>query len=357
MPPKSSQEKTEKATPKKMREARQRGQVPKSADFNAAMCLLAGVLYFYMARGTLGQQTQQNLNYYFHNYIVATPNPERLVEILIGAVYGTFVLLAPLFILLMLIAAASNVFQFGILFAPKAIEPKLSKINPVEGLKKIFSARTLFELIKSILKVCIVGGVVFLVAKSQYGQMLKLFYGPPTYLFHRLLEALLLILFWGGLAYLAIGILDMVYQRYDFEKQMRMTKQEVKDEHKQSEGDPQIKAWLKRTQRELLTNLVQKEVPQSTVVVTNPTHFAVALKYDAEQSAAAAPVVVAKGADHMAQKIKQIAIDNNVPVHENKEVARMLYYNVEVGQEIPTQLYQAVAEILAAVLRANNRRY
>ncbi|MBO8137498.1 MAG: flagellar biosynthesis protein FlhB [Desulfotomaculum sp.] len=350
----SGQEKTEKATPKKLRDARRKGQVPKSADFNAALCLLAGALYFYLARGSISQQAYKLLSHYFDNYITHPPTTGRLIDILTGTLADAFGLMAPLFIVLVLIAAASNVSQFGFLFAPQAVKPKLSKLNPIEGLKKIFSTRTLFELVKSILKITLVGAVVFAVAKARYGRMLNLFYGPPQYLFHQALEALLAVLLWGGIAYLVIGIIDLIYQRYAFQKQMRMTKQEVKDEYKQTEGDPQIKQWLKRRQRELLMNLVQKEVPEATVVVTNPTHYAVALRYKAEEGDTA-PVVVAKGADHMAQKIKQIAEKHNVPIQENKEVARFLYHNVDIGQEIPPELYQAVAEILAAVYRMNKQ--
>ncbi|MEG6617315.1 flagellar biosynthesis protein FlhB [Peptococcaceae bacterium 1198_IL3148] len=348
------QEKTEQATPKKLQDARKKGQVPKSADFNAALCLLAGVLYFYMAKGTFTQQVYEELSHYFHNYIIAPPDTNRLVDILIRTLIGSFGLLAPLFIVLVIVALTTNIGQFGFLLAPEAIKPKLSKLNPIEGFKKMFSSRTLFELLKSILKITLMGVLVYTVAKGQYSQMLKLFYGPPVYLFHKVLEAMLAILLWGALTYLAIGLLDLVYQRYAFNKQMRMSKQEVKDEYKQTEGDPQIKSWLKRRQREILMNLVSQEVPKSTVVVTNPTHFAVALKYDADVKPA--PVVVAKGADFMAQKIKEIAAQHNVPIQENKPVARFLYNNVEIGQEIPPELYQAVAEILATVYRLNQKR-
>lgn len=350
----SGQQKTEQATPKKLQDARKKGQVPKSADFNAALCLLAGVLYFYLVKGFFTQRAYEQMTHYFHNYIINPPDAGRLLNILIGTLVGTFGLVAPLFIVLVFIGVVANVAQFGVLLAPEAIKPKLSKLNPIEGLKRMFSARTLFELLKSILKITVTGSVVYYVAKGQYLQMLKLFYGPPVYLFHKVLESILAVLLWGGITYLAIGLIDLIYQRYAFNKQMRMTKQEVKDEYKQTEGDPQIKGWLKRRQREILMNLISQEVPEATVVVTNPTHFAVALKYDGEVSPA--PLVVAKGADLMAKRIREVAQQHNVPVQENKEVARFLYYNVDIGQEIPAELYQAVAEILAAVYQANNRR-
>lgn len=348
------QQKTEQATPKKLQDARKKGQVPKSADFNAALALLAGVLYFQLAKGSFTQRAYEQMTHYFHNYIINPPDTGRLMDILFGTLVGTFGLMAPLLLVLVFVAVISNVAQFGFLLAPEAIKPKLSKLNPIEGFKRMFSSRTLFELVKSILKIAVTGGVVFYVARGQYLQMLKLFYGPPTYLFHKVLDAILAVLLWGGITYLAIGLIDLVYQRYAFKKQMKMTKQEVKDEYKQTEGDPQIKSWLKRRQREILMNLINKEVPEATVVVTNPTHFAVALKYDAEVSSA--PLVVAKGADLMAKRIKELAQQHNVPIQENKEVARFLYYNVDVGKEIPPELYQAVAEILAAVYQASNRR-
>lgn len=361
MPPSSSaQEKTEPATPKKLLDARNKGQVPKSADFNAAMCLVVGVAYVYVMREDLGYGVQELLNYYFHNYITSPPTPEVAVELLFAMTIAGFALLLPLFITLVLIAIVANIIQFGFLFAPKAIEPKFSKLDPIQGTKRMFSARTLFELFKSVLKVAVIGIVVFLVARGQYGPMLKLFYGPPVYIFHQVVEALLIVLFWGGVTYLFIAILDLIFQRYDFLKNQRMTIQEVKDELKQSEGDPQIKAWLKRRQRDLLMNTIKEEVPKATVVVTNPTHYAVALKYNTDSALQAnadmvAPVVVAKGADLMAQKIKEIARQHNVPVQENKEIAQFLYHNIEIGQEVPPELYHAVAEILATVYRLNER--
>lgn len=351
----SGQQKTEEATPKKLQDARKKGQVPKSSDFNAALCLLAGVLYFYLAKSFFTQRAYEQMSHYYHNYIINPPDVSSLIDILIGTLVGTFGLMAPLFLVLVFIAVVANVAQFGFMLAPEAIKPKLSKLNPAEGLKKMFSSKTLFELIKSILKISVTGTVVFFVAKNQYLQMLKLFYGPPIYLFHKVLEAILAVLLWGGITYLAIGLIDLIYQRYAFKKQMRMTKQEVKDEYKQSEGDPQIKSWLKRRQREILMNLISQEVPEATVVVTNPTHLAVALKYDAELGPA--PRVVAKGADLMAKRIRDLAIQHDVPIQEDKPVAQFLYHHVDIGQEIPAELYQAVAEILAVIYQADHRHF
>jgi len=353
--PSTAQQKTEKATPKKLQDARKKGQVPKSADFNAALCLVISIAYIYIAKDSLIGSVVQQMEQYFHNFVEPKNlNPQVLISILSDMIISGFFILLPLFTALVLLAIVSNVAQFGFLFAPKAIKPRISKLNPIQGLKKMFSVRTLFELCKSILKVAIVGTVVYLIASIQYNQMLKLFYGPPIYLISKMMESLFLVLFWGGAAYLIIAVLDLVYQRYDFQKQMRMSKQEVKDELKQTEGDPQIKAWLKRRQRDLLMNVAKKEVPKATVVITNPEHYAVALKYDIDSlddTDVAAPVVVAKGSDFMAQKIKEIALENGVPVHQDREIARFLYYNVDIGQQIPPELYKAVAEILAAVYR------
>ena len=351
--PDSAQQKTEKATPKKLQDARKKGQVPKSADFNAALCLVISIAYIYIVSDDLLKSIGSEMTQYFNNYISRYVNEKAAIEILISTVMSGFLILLPLFIALIVLAVVSNVVQFGFLFAPAAIKPRFSRLNPIQGFKRMFSLRTLFELFKSIVKVVIIGAVVYWIASAQYSQMLKLFYGHPAYLTSRVMESLLLVLFWGGVAYLAIAVLDFIYQRYEFQRQMRMTKQEVKDELKQTEGDPQIKAWLKRRQRDLLMNVIEKEVPKATVVITNPIHYAVALKYDIDAVDKAAdhlaPVVVAKGADYMAQKIKEIALENGVPIHRDREVARFLYHNVEIGQEIPPELYKAVAEILAIV--------
>lgn len=347
--PDSAQQKTEKATPKKLQDARKKGQVPKSADFNAALCLVISIAYIYIVSDDLLKSIGSEMTQYFNNYISRYVNEKAAIEILISTVMSGFLILLPLFIALIVLAVISNVVQFGFLFAPAAIKPKFSRLNPIQGFKRIFSLRTLFELFKSIAKVIIIGTAVYWIASAQYSQMLKLFYGHPAYLTSRVVELLLLVLFWGGVAYLAIAVLDFIYQRYEFQRQMRMTKQEVKDELKQTEGDPQIKAWLKRRQRDLLMNVIEKEVPKATVVITNPIHYAVALKYDIKAADHLAPVVVAKGVDYMAQKIKEIALENGVPIHRDREVARFLYHNVEIGQEIPPELYKAVAEILAIV--------
>ncbi|AEF94630.1 flagellar biosynthetic protein FlhB [Desulfotomaculum nigrificans CO-1-SRB] len=346
--PEGSQEKTEQATPRRLQEARRKGQVPKSADLNGALLLLAAGIFALMAKDSLISHTQRAFFGYFNNLVVRRPQDSQLVEYLIDFTVNIFASFMPFFLILMVVAVGANMAQVGFLFAPEVILPKLEHLNPINGLKRIFSGRSLFELVKSILKVILVGWVIYAAVKGEFTNLLAIFQSPPQTMLDQVLTVALKVIIWGTVAYLALSILDLMYQRYAFQKQMRMSKQEVKEEYKQTEGDPQIKGWLRRRQRQLLMNLVRKEVPQATVVVTNPTHYAVALKYERDMDA---PVVVAKGVDLLAKQIREVAREHDIPVIENVEVARFLYAHVEIGQAIPVEMYQAVAEILAMVYR------
>ncbi|ABO50903.1 flagellar biosynthetic protein FlhB [Desulforamulus reducens MI-1] len=352
--PEGSQEKTEQATPRRLQEARRKGQVPKSADLNGAILLLITGLFALLYKDNLITHMQTYFFTYFNNFVKQQQQDSYLVQILIDFMINVFVVFTPLFILLMVVALGVNLAQVGFLFAPEAIKPKLDKLNPINGLKNMFSGRAMFELVKSLLKITIVGWVVYAAVRGEMANLLAIFHSPPRTLLNQVLTIALKVILWGAVVYLGIALLDLLYQRYAFQKQMRMSKQEVKEEYKQTEGDPQIKGWLRRRQRQLLANLARKEVPQATVVVTNPTHYAVALKYEQPMDA---PVVVAKGTDHMARQIREIARKNEVPVIENVEVARFLYANVEIGHAIPMEMFQAVAEILAMVYRMKNKSF
>lgn len=351
--PEGSQEKTEQATPRRLQEARRKGQVPKSADLNGALLLLVAGLFALLSKDDLITQTQKYFYTYFNSFVHRQQPDSYLVELLIGFTVNVFAVFVPFFIILMVVALGANLAQIGFLFAPEAIKPRLDKLNPLNGLKNMFSGRAMFELVKSLFKIVIVGWVIYAAVMGELANLLAIFHSPPQTMFNQVLTVALKVLLWGAAVYLGIALLDLVYQRYAFQKQMRMSKQEVKDEYKQTEGDPQIKGWLRRRQRQLLMNLVRKEVPRATVVVTNPTHYAVALKYEQPM---AAPLVVAKGTDQLAKQIRQIAKEHNVPVIENVEVARFLYAHVEIGQAIPITMYQAVAEILAMVYRLEQKR-
>lgn len=350
--PEGSQEKTEQATPRRLQEARRKGQVAKSADLNGALLLLITGLFALLFKDNIITHMQAYFYSYFNNF-VKNPQQDSLLQLLIDFTVNVFAVFVPFFILMLVVALGVNIAQVGFMLAPEAIKPKFDKLNPLNGLKNMFSGRAMFELVKSLLKIIIVGWVVYASVRGEMANLLAIYHSPPRTLLNQVLTIALKVILWGAVVYLGIALLDLIYQRYAFKKQMRMTKQEVKEEYKQSEGDPQIKGWLRRMQRQLLSNLARKEVPQATVVVTNPTHYAVALKYEQPMEA---PMVVAKGMDHLARQIREIAQEHQVPIIENVEVARFLYAHVEAGQAIPTEMFQAVAEILAMVYRMKNKR-
>lgn len=234
----------------------------------------------------------------------------------------------------------------------KPMQPKLDKFNPINGFKRIFSKDSLFELFKSIVKISLIAYVAYSAVKEHADQLFILYDIP-------LIQAILLcgqiILDTGlkiGLVYLLIGVADWIYQKHKFHEEMKMTKQEVKDEYKNTEGNPEIKGKQRQRMQEASRRRMMQDVPKADVIITNPTHISVALKYDASETKA--PVVLAKGEDYLALKIREVAKENHVEIVENKPLARMLYTNVDIGQEIPPELYQAVAEVLAMVYNLKN---
>jgi flagellar biosynthetic protein FlhB len=241
----------------------------------------------------------------------------------------------------------------GFLYAPTGLQPDLSKIDPIKGFKRLFSVNSLFELIKSILKMVIIGFVPYVIIKNE---MQNFFMLSQYTVFQTMIymgKIVFRILFSTGLVLLVLAVFDYAYQRWEYEKGLRMTKQEIKDEFKNTEGDPAIKGRIKRLQREMARKRMMAAVPKADVVVTNPTHLAVALKYD--QNIDFAPRVVAKGAGYLAEKIKKIATENDLPLVENKSLAQVLYKMVNVGDLIPENLYRSVAEVLAYVYNLKNR--
>lgn len=245
-----------------------------------------------------------------------------------------------------------SIVQVGWKVSTKPMKPELSKLNPLNGFKRIFSKDSLFELVKSILKIVIIIYIAYTSIKDNANDLFALY---DLGLNQAVALVGTLIINTGikiSIVYLVIGLADFIYQKHKFNEDMKMTKQEVKDEYKNTEGDPQIKGRQRRKMQEVSQKRMMQDVPKADVVITNPTHFAVALKYEAEVSSA--PVVLAKGEDYLAQKIKEVARENKIEIVENKPLARMLYHNVDVGAEIPPELYQAVAEVLAAVYKAKN---
>jgi flagellar biosynthetic protein FlhB len=272
-------------------------------------------------------------------------------------IIGRFiVLLSPLFAAIFITAILSNIMQVGFMLSGESIIPKLSKIDPIKGFGRLFSKQSFMELIKSLLKLTIVGGIAFLTIKGEMKNFALLGDMEVNSIFVYILKIFFKIFIRCSLAMIVLVIIDYAFQKWEFENRIKMTKQEVKEEFKKSEGDPLIKSRIKSIQMEMARKRMMQDVPEADVVITNPTHLAVALKYDG--ASMTAPKVIAKGSRKIAEKIKDVASKHGIPVLENKELARNLYSLVDVGQEIPPALYQIVAELLAYIykLKSNYTR-
>lgn len=346
-------EKTEPATPKKLEDARKDGKVAKSKEMNNAITLLG---LFVVLRVFLGNMGQQFLNLFdvIYNQLGAFSTmyegamPFATVQMIFRMVMLDILkLLFPFLVVSFLIAFIVDLVQVKWKPTGKPLQPKFSKMNPLNGIKRIFSSQSLVELLKSILKIAVIGIVVYTYMRGKANNLFIL-YDLTLYQAVGLVGSMVMDL---GIRisafYLVIAFLDLAYQKWKFNDDMKMTKQEVKDEYKNQEGDPQIKGQQKARMREASRRRMMQKLPEADVVITNPTHYAVAVKYDPDSMDA--PYVIAKGADYMAQKIKEVARENSIEIVENKPLARMLYANVDVDQAVPPELYQAVAEVLAFV--------
>ena len=345
-------EKTEEPTAKKRADARKKGQVARSQELNSAFVLLVGFfglkLLWDSIYGTIATYT----TYVFTN-LNQTVDTENILHIFIGIVIILAKTAFPIMIFIMLIGFAINFFQVGLNFNTESIEFKLDKLNPINGFGRIFSKRSLVELVKSFFKILVIG---FFLYRFIHEQILAM----PQFMFFDLTTSLALvaeIIF--QMAFIVIGVImimavmDYGYQKWQTTQDLKMSKQEVKDEMKQTEGDPQIKGKIRQKQRQMAMARMMKEVPKADVIITNPTHYAVALSYEQGMTA---PVVIAKGQDLVAQRIKEIGREARVPIIENKPLARTLYAAVQVGDSVPQELYQAVAEVLAYVYRLKHGR-
>jgi len=350
----TGQERTESATPKRREDARRKGQVARSKELPAAAGILAGALFFLVGGGALIGGAGDLMHGLLARVVRADLTPVELRDVLIGAARGALALLAPLMAVMVVMGVAANVLQTGPVASLHPLAPKWSRISPAAGIKRIFSAATLVELIKSIVKLLVVGAAAWWVLKGEVVRLPALagadVHAILPYLGHASLQVALA----AGVALLFLAALDFGFQRFEHEKRLRMTRQEVKREFKETEGDPMVRARIRSIQRQVARKRMMADVPKADVVVTNPTHLAVALKYEAAKMAA--PRVVAKGAGHIAARIREIAASAGVPVMEDKPLARALYRGVEVGREIPMELYRAVAEVLAFVYRINEKR-
>ncbi len=348
----SNDDRTEEATQTRRDEFRKRGQVPQSKEFASAFLLLAlsGLLlglsrYFFQEFSELFRYSYgQDLVYMIRNDNFS--DAARFVGI------KFFTLVTPFLGIAFIISVAASVMQTGLLQVEDALTPKFEKLDPIQGLKRIFSLRSLSEGVKAILKMLLIGGMVYFLLRNEVKQMPYLMHFSTEEL-ARYTGLIVVKLFAGiGGAMIVLGGADFFFQRWDMEKRMMMTKQEVKEEMKNRELDPLIKARIRRTQREMANKRMMQNVPTADVIVTNPTHIAIALKYDANLPA---PQLVAKGADLVAEKIKEIAREHKIPIVENKPLARTVYKTMKLGQVIPRELFVAVAEVLSYVYRLRRK--
>ena len=353
MPEESFQERTERATPRRREKARERGQVGKSVDLNAAGIICLGFTALFMVGPQLVDRVSQTMRYTMANAPSIALSDVTFRNVFSNAVYSFFSMMAPLFIAMVAIGFAVNVMQIGFKISPKAMELKFDKLNAVSGLKRLFSMKSAVQLVRDPLKLAVVGLVAFLAIRSEFDS----FFGLPDLNIIQLGTILgklvLLIALKIGVAILVIGIIDFLYQRYEFEKSIKMSRQEIKDEMKDTEGSPEVKSRTRQIQRQMARQRMMAAVPEADVVVTNPVHLAVALKYDPAEMEA--PSVMAKGQRLIAEKIKKIAREHGIPVIEDKPLARALFKMCEVGDLIPDKLYRAVAEVLAHLYRLKGK--
>lgn len=349
-------EKTEKPTPRRIQEARKKGQVAKSVDLNSAVILGAIALMLFVYGPVLLQYLARLLRDYLTQYLKAgDPIDAGLFQGMFAATIGHVItILAPFIVGVMIFGLIANLAQVKPMFSPEAIKPKLDKLNPINGFKRLFSQRSLVELGKGILKMTIVGCVGLAIVYLNREHLFSLSQLGFTQAWMLLFKMILYIAMANFVILALLGAADFWYQRYQLMKQLRMTKQEVKDELKNTEGNPEIKRKIKQSAHQMLNATMLKNVPKADVVVNNPTHISVAIQYDPDESPA--PRVVAKGADYMAFKIREIAQENGIPMVENKPLARTLYKMVEVEHMVPPDLFVAVAEVLAYVFKLNKGR-
>lgn len=345
-----SAERTEPATPHKREETRKKGIVAKSVEINSALALFFGILILYFGSTGILSHVSALAQSMFRNSGHIVVNAPFVRQFFIDEVVSFFLALAPILLGLMTIGLIASVSQVGWKFSFEALAPKWKRLNPFAGVKNIFmSKRAIAELAKNLLKVVIVGWIAYSSISSAVEESIILADSEVAIIAAFMAKAVIGTGLKVGIAYLVLAALDFAYQKYEFEKELMMTKEEVKEETKMQEGDPLVKGRIRSVQRQIAYKRMMQEVPKADVVVTNPTHFAVALKYDAAKMNA--PTVVAKGADLIAQRIKEIAREAGVPIVEDKVLARTLYKSVDIGEEIPEKLFQAVAQVLAYIYR------
>ncbi|HRU39123.1 MAG TPA: flagellar biosynthesis protein FlhB, partial [Candidatus Goldiibacteriota bacterium] len=338
--------KTEKATPKKREEARKRGQVVRSVEINSMLNVLVSLVVLRVFGEYIIHGFKRLATYFWSNVTTLSLSPDSMGSFMYFLIIQTVLIMLPILIVVFIVGIVSNVVQVGFLVTFEPLKPSFDKINPARGFKRIFSKRLIFETIKAVLKIGIIGYILFSTVKKTYNEIfvtplmdIDTYFNFTANMVYKLGMKIVI-------AFIVFSIIDYLWQKYDYEDGLKMSKQEVKDELKQLEGDPLIKSRIRNIQREMARKRMISEIPQADVVITNPTHIAVAVRY--KEGEDNAPVIVAKGKNFMAEKIKSIARKNSIIITENPPLARELV-KLEVGWEIPPEFFKAVAEILAFV--------
>jgi len=352
-------ERTEEATARRRQKEREKGNVSKSRDMDAALVMVAGIALLAVFAKFMGETILNMMRETFsHLHVARDFDPSNVIGILLPYFQQLGIILLPFFVLLVIFSIIIIRMDVGPVFAMEKIKFNLKNLSPkrmLQNAKKMFNPfepRSLVELAKSIMKIVVVASCGYSAINARKADLMGLIGLDPMTSIHIIVSILINMIINMCLAMLILGYIDKKYQHYEYEKSIKMTKQEVKDEQKDIEGDPKIKARIKSIQMQMARQRMMSSVPQADVVVTNPTHYAVAIKYD--KTKAPAPIVTAKGVDYLAFQIREIAKENNVPIVENRPVARALYNNVPLDGMIPTDLYVAVSEILTYVYRLKN---
>lgn len=346
-------EKTERATPKKREEGRKKGQVIKSIDLSTAISLFAFFLCLMIVGGRMGEKLTGMMIDVFTNRLNTNLSEENVHSLFVHLAVQSAEMLAPFLIVALVVGVAGQMLQVGFLFNPESIQFKLERIDPIKGFKRIYSLRAIVEFLKSVLKITIIGTITFSILWLNRENILATVNKSLADGLHTMAKVVLSMGLSAAIGLIILALLDYLYQKYDYEKNMRMSKQDIKDEFKNTEGDPLIRSKVRERQRQMAMKRMMQELPKADVVITNPTHFAVALKYEASEMSA--PKVVAKGADYLALKIKEIARKNEIVIVEKKPLARALYHQLEIGDVVPETFFKAVAEILAYVYRIKGK--
>ena len=349
----SGGEKSLPASGQKKQRARDQGNIARSQDLTAGLALLAALFALWILSGTIWTTLIETMRHYLEDTIDILPTRDSMTFVAAEMVWYTALAVLPFMLIMMVFGVAANVLQVGFVASSQALQPKFDRLNPISGLRRFFSMRIVIELVKAVLKLIIVGWIVWYGVRDRLGEVLYSIHLTPDTLAWAV-SSLVVAIWWRVvLAMLVLGILDYGVQRWMHERDLRMTVQEAREEARQLEGDPRIKQRIRSIQRQMAMQRMMAEVPTADVVITNPTTFAVALRYDVRTMTA--PVVVAKGARILAERIRDVAMEHHVPIVQKPELARALYHTIDVNRPVPEGLFVAVAEVLAFVYEIDRR--